>query len=100
MLYITQFIFLKNGKEKEFYEFEDHVIPLMEEHKGVLEYRIRPTAESFIGTTEQRPHEVHLVSFPTEKDLSNYKNDKRRLKYTYLKEDSVQHTITTQSEST
>lgn len=71
----------------------------MKEHKGILEYRIRPIPESFIGRTEETPHEVHLVSFPTEKDFSNYKNDKRRLEYSYLKEDSVRRTITTQSES-
>ncbi len=99
MIHVTQFIFLKSGKEKEFYEFEEHVIPLMEEYNGVLLYRIRPTKDNFITASGELPHEIHLVSFPSQGEFDGYLNDKRRLDYNHLKINSVQSTITTQSDS-
>lgn len=42
MLYYTQIIFVKEGKQDVFNEFEGQVLPLLKRHKGELLYRIRP----------------------------------------------------------
>lgn len=90
MIYITQLIFLKEGKEKIFQEFESFAIPLMEKYKGKILYRIRPAKESFIDNHQSElPHEIHFISFASEKGLQDFMNDNERLKFIHLKEESV-----------
>lgn len=89
MIYLTQFIFVKEGKESIFYTFEDHVLPLLEKFNGKLIYRIRAEESSFITCEGEKPHEIHFVSFKTELDFQNYMQDERRKKYISLKDESV-----------
>lgn len=89
MIYITQLIFIKEGQEEKFLEFERHAIPLMEKHKGKLLYRMRPNKESFIDAADEVPYEIHLVSFDSEHDLDQFMNDNDRLKFIHLKDESV-----------
>jgi|SRR3712207_3172880 len=90
MLYYTQIIFIKEGKEDLFNEFEAHVLPLLSRHNGELLYRIRPTKTDFIEKTWEYPYEIHLVSFPTKEDFESYRDDKERLQYLPLKNQSVE----------
>lgn len=95
MVYITQLLFVKKGKENAFLGFEEKVIPLMNTHNGRIVYRIRPTKETYISfEQEELPYEIHIVSFDTEKDFRNYLNDDSRLKFMHLKEESIKTTIT------
>ena len=89
MVYITQLVYLKEGKEKEFHEFEDHAIPLLEEYKGKILYRIRPTEDSFVSKEGESPYEVHFVCFQSQEWLEKFMNDKRRLDKMHLKNESV-----------
>ena len=50
MIYFTQLIFLKEGKEAVFNEFEALAIPIISEYNGRMIYRIRPTDDSFISS--------------------------------------------------
>lgn len=93
MLYYTQLIFIKEGKQMVFHEFEDHVLPLLQRHKGELLYRVRPDNTSVIATTWGHPYEIHLVSFQTRKDFESYRDDKERLQYMPLKEQSIEKAI-------
>ena len=93
MIYLTQLIFVKEGKESIFQQFEDFVIPLMEKYNGKIIYRIRPTQESFISTNEEIPYEIHFISFDSERDLSEFLQDKSRLDFMYLKDESVKSTL-------
>ena len=52
-----------------FQQYEQEVLPLLEQHGGVLERRLR-TAD---GTTE-----VHVLSFATDVDYRSYRQDPRR----------------------
>lgn len=52
MVYITQLLFIKKGKESSFLEFEEKVIPLLSNHNGRVLYRIRPTKETFVSLEE------------------------------------------------
>ena len=93
MVYYTQLIFIKPGKEDLFHSFEDKVLPLLADHKGVLAYRIRPPKESFIANSQELPYEIHLVTFETLADFDGYKNDPRRVAYLDLKNSSVEKII-------
>jgi hypothetical protein len=98
MIYITQLIFVKEGKEATFLEFESLVIPLMKRYEGKVIYRVRPNVEQFIDETKETPYEIHFVSFESEKGLNDYLNDKSRLDFMHLKDDSVNAIIAVKGE--
>ncbi len=93
MVYITQLIFVKKGKEAIFLEFEKHAIPLMEKYNGRIVYRLRPQKETFISEEKELPFEIHFISFDTEKDLDEFMKDDGRLKFIHLKNESVKSTL-------
>jgi hypothetical protein len=68
----------KEGVE-EFRAYEDAVLPLLSEFNGRLERRLR----NVDGTVE-----VHIVSFATDADFANYRNDSRRMAQAWLLEKS------------
>ncbi len=90
MLYYTQIIFVREGKEDQFNLFESYVLPLLAKYNGVLLYRVRPEYNAVIETTIGKPYELHLVSFPTREDFEGYSKDNDRLKYMDLKNDSIE----------
>ncbi|MCB0542067.1 MAG: DUF1330 domain-containing protein [Lewinellaceae bacterium] len=89
MIYITQLVFVKEGKEEIFQAFEDFAIPLMEKYGGRMLYRIRPEKDTFISCESEAPYEIHVISFETEQDLRDFMNDDSRLRFIHLKEASV-----------
>src|SRR3984885_12274642 len=54
----------------DFRAYEDAVLPLLPEYNGCLERRLRNQD----GTVE-----MHIVSFASEADFQNYRNDPRRI---------------------
>jgi len=48
MIYITQVIYIKDGKEDVFNEFEAIAIPLLKKYNGQLLLRVRPGTDSII----------------------------------------------------
>ncbi|MGB0880462.1 MAG: hypothetical protein ACPGTO_07840 [Polaribacter sp.] len=93
MIYITQLIFIKQGKEKTFLEFEKLAIPLMENYNGKIIYRLRPSKNDFIQNNKETPYEIHFISFESEEDLAKFMNDDNRLKFIHLKNDSIKSTL-------
>lgn len=89
MIYITQLIYLKAGQEKVFDQFEDLAIPAIAKYNGRLLLRLRPTGDSFIESSIEKPYEIHLVEFDSEQDFENFKNDKERKNFLHLKEQSI-----------
>lgn len=89
MIYITQLIFVREGSEALFHQFEEVAIPLIAKYNGQLIYRVRPPREAFISGEDELPYEIHLVSFPAESDLANFMKDDSRGKVIHLKEASV-----------
>jgi hypothetical protein len=63
----------------DFRAYEDAVLPLLPEFNGCLERRLRNPD----GTVE-----VHIVSFASEVDFQNYRNDPRRTAHARLLERS------------
>ena len=89
MIYITQLIYVREGEESIFHQFEDLAMPLILKYNGRLLLRIRPAQNSFIEHSIETPYEIHLVEFDTEQDFENFKLDKQRQKFLHLKAQSV-----------
>lgn len=90
MLYFTQLIYIKPGQEKMFDEFEAVAIPLIAKYNGRLLFRVRPDPAAFIEGEGRPPYEIHLVSFPEEKDFIAFGKDPARASFLHLKEASVE----------
>lgn len=93
MIYITQLIYVNEGKEKTFLEFEDVAIPIISKYNGRLLLRIRPGEDSFIENNFDKPYEIHLVEFDGEQDFENFKHDEERKKFLHLKEQSIKSSL-------
>ena len=93
MIYITQLIYVKDGQEKIFHDFEDIAIPIITRYNGRLLLRMRPDKNSFIKNSIDRPYEIHLVEFDNEQDFENFMKDEERKKFLHLKEQSIRTSI-------
>jgi hypothetical protein len=89
MFYITQLIYIKDGQEKVFDEFEDIAIPTISKYNGRLLLRVRPVENSYIEVNVEPPYEIHLVEFATEIDFENFMQDDERKRFLHLKEQSI-----------
>jgi uncharacterized protein (DUF1330 family) len=89
MIYITQLIYIKEGQEKTFQEFENVAIPIISKYNGRLLLRMRPQEDSFIENGIEKPYEIHLVEFDSEQDFENFKQNEERKKFLHLKEQSI-----------
>lgn len=93
MIYRTQLIYIKEGQENVFEEFEAVAIPIIRKYNGELMLRIRPEKDSLVEGTAELPYEIHLVSFPTQLDCDNFANDEERKSFLHLKESSITEAI-------
>lgn len=93
MIYITQLIYIKEGHESVFDQFEDVAIPAIANYNGRLLLRVRPADNSFIEHQIDKPYEIHLVEFNAEQDFKNFMQDEERKKFLHLKEQSIKTSI-------
>jgi uncharacterized protein (DUF1330 family) len=89
MIFLTQLIYIKEGQEEIFDQFEDVAIPAILKYNGRLLLRVRPEDKSFIENNMDKPYEIHLVEFESEQDFKNFSEDEDRKKFLHLKEQSV-----------
>jgi uncharacterized protein (DUF1330 family) len=93
MIYITQLIYIIDGQEAVFNQFEAIAIPSILKYNGRLTLRIRPNESSIIEANIEKPYEIHLVEFDTQQDFDNFKKDEERKKFLHLKQQSIKSTI-------
>lgn len=93
MFFITQLIYIKDGQENVFNQFEDVAIPIILKYNGRLLLRVRPTETSFIEYNIDRPYEIHLVEFASEQDFQNFTKDEERKNFLHLKEQSIKSVL-------
>ena len=93
MLFLTQLIYIKEGQENVFHQFEDIAIPIISRYKGRLLLRIRPDESSIVESNIEKPYEIHLVEFATEKDFEDFTRDEERKRFLDLKEQSIKSSI-------
>lgn len=93
MIFITQLIYIIEGQEAVFDEFESIAIPTISKYNGRLLFRLRPSAEDYIESQIDKPYEIHLVEFDAQQDLYNFMKDEERKKFLHLKEQSIKSSI-------
>lgn len=93
MIFLTQLIYIKRGKEEVFDQFEAVAIPLISKYNGKMLLRVKPEPSSFIECNTDQPYEIHLASFPEEKDFINFTKDEERKKFIHLKEESIERVV-------
>ncbi|UII75172.1 hypothetical protein LV716_13000 [Flagellimonas sp. HMM57] len=93
MIYVTQLIYIIDGQEDVFDQFEDIAIPTILKYNGRLTLRIRPEENSIIERNIEKPYEIHLAEFGTQQDFDNFKNDEERKKFLLLKKQSIKSAI-------
>jgi hypothetical protein len=93
MIYFTQLIYINEGEENTFDEFESIPIPLIGKYNGQLLFRLRPSQNDFIEISLEKPYEIHFGSFKSEEDFENFMKDEERKKFLHLKEQSIRSSI-------
>ncbi len=93
MIFLTQLIYIIEGKEAIFHQFEDIAIPAILKYNGRLLIRVRPDRHSIIEDNIGSPYEIHLVEFDSEQDFLNFQHDEDRKKFLHLKEQSVKSVL-------
>ena len=93
MIYLTVLIFVKKGKEDVFNTYESSVLPILNDYDGILIYRIKPTESSFINAKEEKPFEIHFISFKSDEGFTGFLNDDKRKGFEHLKGDSITSTF-------
>jgi hypothetical protein len=93
MVYYTQLIYLNEGKEAIFLDFENHVLPILAKYEGLLLYRVRPDVSSVVESNIDLPYEVHLVSFPSKEMFTAYAGDEERQQYLGMKNEPVARVV-------
>jgi uncharacterized protein (DUF1330 family) len=93
MIHITQLIFVIEGQETVFDEFESVAIPIISKYNGRLLFRVRPPKESYIESQIEKPYEIHLVEFGVVEDFQNFMKDEERKQFLHLKEQSIKSSI-------
>ena len=93
MIYITQLVYLIEGQEEVFDEFESIASPTILKYNGRLLFRVRPTEDSYIESHMDKPYEIHLVEFDSQADFDHFKHDEERKKFLHLKEQSIKASI-------
>ena len=93
MLFITQLIYIKEGQENVFHQFEDIAIPTILKYNGRLLLRVRPGEDAIIEKNTEAPYEIHLVEFASENDFKNFMKDEKRKRFLHLKEQSIRSVL-------
>lgn len=69
---ILAYLFILPGREDEFRQFEMAAARIMGRHGGRIERVIHPLSANDEGPL---PHEIHLVSFPSQEHFEAYRAD-------------------------
>ena len=93
MIFITQLVYIIEGQENVFNQFEDIAIPVISKYNGRMLLRVRPTENTLIEHQIEQPYEIHLVEFDTEQDFENFQKDEERKKFLHLKDQSIKSVL-------
>jgi uncharacterized protein (DUF1330 family) len=93
MIFITQLIYILEGQETVFNQFEAIAIPAISKYNGRLLLRVRPGVDAYIESSLEKPYEIHLVEFQTDHDFANFMQDEERKRFLHLKEQSIKSVL-------
>ncbi|HEY0432612.1 MAG TPA: DUF1330 domain-containing protein [Chitinophagaceae bacterium] len=89
MVYIIQLIYLKEGQEEVFEQFEAVAIPSIKKYEGRMLLRVRPPTDAYITRDIEEPYEIHIAEFPSASQFDAYLEDEERKRFLHLKEKSI-----------
>lgn len=92
-VFITQLIYIKEGAEEIFDEFESIAIPIISKYNGKLLFRFKPNQQTVIVSSVETPYEIHLVEFASDADFEAFMKDDERKKFLHLKEASIRASV-------
>lgn len=90
---VCVFLYAKEGRENIFLEYENAVLPILEEHEGELLLRIRPGNSSSSDSKIRTPEEIHLIGFSEEKNFRDFLSDPKRKSLEEMKKESILFSI-------
>src|ERR1700730_575920 len=93
MVFILQLIYILDGQETVFNQFEAIAIPIISKYNGRLLLRVRPDVGAYIESNIENPYELHLVEFEKDNDFVNFKQDEERKRFLHLKEQSIKSVL-------
>jgi|SRR6478735_5200793 len=93
MIFITQLVYILDGQEDIFDEFEDIAIPAISRYHGKLLLRVRPAVDAYIESNMENPYEIHLIEFEADEDFVNFIEDEERQQFLHLKNKSIRSAI-------
>lgn len=93
MIFITQLIYIVEGQEIVFNQFENIAIPTISKYNGRLLLRVRLGNDAYVESTIENPYEIHLVEFETDNDFLNFMQDEERKRFLHLKEQSIKSVV-------
>lgn len=89
-IYFTNLIYLQDGQEGLFQEYERRALPIIFKYGGRFENIIKPTK---VTGNLSLPDEIHILSFETEADFQRYRQDPESQKIAPLRHKSVKEAI-------
>ena len=89
MIFITQLIYILDGQETVFNQFEAIAIPLISKYNGKLLLRVRPGEDAYVECNVEKPYEIHLVEFESDAGFTKFMQDEERKGFLHLKEQSI-----------
>lgn len=87
-LVIVASLFIHPGREAEFEQFETNAESIMRRYGGQIERRIGFPSDA----NPDRPHEVHIVTFPDEQSFARYRTDSDLLTLADLRAQAIRLT--------
>lgn len=93
MVFITQLIYILDGQEDVFDQFEAIAIPTISKYNGRLLLRLRPDEDAYVESNIKNPYEIHIVEFETDNDFENFMQDEERKRFLHLKEQSIKSVL-------
>jgi antibiotic biosynthesis monooxygenase (ABM) superfamily enzyme len=64
-------LFIHPGREAEFEQFESAAAAIMQRYAGKIERRIACASQA----GQDRPHELHIVTFPDQQSFDRFRSD-------------------------
>ena len=93
MIFITQLIYIREGQQTIFDQFEAVAIPIISRYNGRVHFRVRPERHAYIQSDIELPYEIHLVEFVSEEDFRSFMQDEERKSFLHLKEQSISSVV-------
>jgi hypothetical protein len=93
MIFITQLIYILEGQEAVFDQFESIAIPTIAKYNGRILLRVRAGKDAYIDCNIECPYEIHLVEFEADQDFVNFMQDEERKRFLHLKEQSIKSVL-------